>query len=199
LCNSLCSAALAEFLDHAVLQPETPFAERLHVARFVGDEEDGRAVRPQVVYLPHATLAERNIAYGKGLVHDENLRIDMRGDREGEAQHHAGRIGFDRLTDEGPDACEAFDVAEASIDFFPRQAQQRGVEVDIIAAREFGREARPQFQQRRYSTVDLNRPGRGPQNSCNDLKQSTLPRSVSADNAESFAACNRKADLAQSP
>jgi hypothetical protein len=59
-----------------------------------------------------ALLLEVGVAHGQRLVDDEDVGIDMRDDREGEAHGHAGGVGLDGLVDELADIGEGQDVGE---------------------------------------------------------------------------------------
>ena len=63
-----------------------------------------------LVHLAHAALPEIDVADGQGFIHQQDLRVHV--DRHGECQadHHAARIGLDRLIDEVADLGEILDV-----------------------------------------------------------------------------------------
>ena len=77
----------------AVFEPEASGAERFHIGGVVRDEQHGYSRRTHFVDAPHATLAEGNIADSQGLIDNQNARIKMCHNGEGQAQHHARRIG----------------------------------------------------------------------------------------------------------
>ncbi len=109
--------------DPAVVQPHRAIAESLHVAGGVRHEENGDSAGAQFVNLAHAALAEVNVADGEGFVHQQNLGIEMDGDREGEPHDHAAGIGLDRLVDEVADLGEVGDFREPAIHLFGRKAR----------------------------------------------------------------------------
>ncbi len=111
----------------------------------------------KLVDLAHASLAECDIAHREGFIHDQDFGIDMGGHRECEPQDHAGGICPDGLADEVPDLSEALNGGKSCIDFFTREAEQRPIEINVVAAGEFGRKTGAQFQQRREPSMDLDR------------------------------------------
>ena len=129
----LCSVALRYLATTSSASPSsctTPFCSQRHRSHSAFTSlvscETKRIVAPlraQFVNLAHAALAEGDIADREGFVHDQDFRVHVRGHREGQAQHHAGRIGPDRLVDEVPDLGEAFDRGKAGVDFLTRQAR----------------------------------------------------------------------------
>ena len=116
-------------------------ADRLHVADRVRDEQDGDAARAQLVDLAHAALPEVDVADRQRFVHQQDLRIDIDRDREGQPHHHAARIGLHRLIDEVADLGEGRDILVALVDLPRGQPENRAVQVDVVAAGEFRVEA----------------------------------------------------------
>ena len=97
--------------------------------------------------LPKTALPEVDVADRQSFIDQENLRINVDGDREGEANHHAARICFDRLINELADFGKLGDVREPAVYLFGGESEDRRIEIDIIAAGKFGIEARTQFQE----------------------------------------------------
>ena len=77
--------------------------------------------------------------------------------RERQPHHHAARVRLHRLIDEVADLRERLDVAVALVDLPRGEAENRAVQVDVVAPAEFRIEARAQFQQRRDAAVDRHR------------------------------------------
>ena len=124
-------------LDYAaVIEPHDAVAQSFDVGGGVGDEEHGDAAGAQLMNFAHAALAKVDIAHGEGFIHQQNLGVDVNGDGEGEADGHAARIGLDGLVDELADFGEVFDVAVSLVDLAFGEAQNGGVEVDVVAAAE---------------------------------------------------------------
>ena len=174
--------------DLAVLQPERAIAERFHFAGGVRNEQDGDSARAELVNFAQAALAEVDIAHGESFVHQKNFGIDVDRDREGQANHHAARIRLDRLVDEVADLSEFSDVREFAVHLLGGESKNRRVQIDVIAAREFGIEAGAEFEQRRDAAVNVHRAGGGLQNSRADLQQRALAAAILPDDAEGFAA-----------
>ena len=142
-------------IDHAaVIEPQDAVADGLDVADGMRDEEDGDAALAEFVDLAHAALAEVDVADGEGFIHQQDFGIDVDGDGEGQAHHHAAGVGLDRLIDEVADLGEGGDVFVALVDLARGEAQDRAVEIDVIAAAEFGVEAGAEFEQGGDAAVD---------------------------------------------
>ena len=78
-------------------------------------------------------LLEPRIADRQHLVHDENLRVEVRGDRKGQPDVHAAAVALDGGLEELIHFRERDDFVEAAGDLPPRHAQDAAVEVDVVA------------------------------------------------------------------
>jgi len=65
--------------DTAAVQPQSPVADRLHIASRVRDKEHGNSPGSQFVDLSEASLAEVDVPT-QALIDDKDLRINMDGD-----------------------------------------------------------------------------------------------------------------------
>src|ERR1035437_439092 len=187
-------------IDHtAVIQPEHAVADGLDVADGVGDEQDGDAALAEFVDLAHAALTEVNVAHGEGFIDQQDFGIDIDGDGEGEAHHHAAGVRLHRLIDEVADFGEGGDVFVALVDL-PRGEPENGtVEINVVAAAEFGVESGAQFEPGRHASVDTNRTGSGMKDAGDHLQQSAFAGAIFPHNAEGFAALDLEANVVQRP
>ena len=85
------------------------------------------------------------------------------------------------------------------VDFGAAQAQDLAVQVDVLAAGEFGVEAGAQFQQGGDASARHHASGGGLQNPADDLQQGALAAAVGPDQAEHFTLFDLEADIAQRP
>src|SRR5262249_36239540 len=128
------AVGLAHVYQATVIEPEDAIADSFHVADCVRYEQDRNAARAEFVYLAHAALAEVDVAARERFVDEQNLRIDVNCHGERQANYHAAGICFNGLVHEVADFGKAFDVADALVDLLAAEAQDRAVEVDVIAA-----------------------------------------------------------------
>ena len=108
-------------------------------------------VRPclrHVAHLAEALALERGVADGQHLVDDQDLRLEVRRDGEGEPHVHAARVALDRRVEELLDLGEGDDLVELAIDLGLAHAEDGAVEVDVLAAGQLGVEAGADLQQR---------------------------------------------------
>ena len=82
------------------------------------------------------------------LVDDQDLGLEVRGDGEREADVHPARVPLDRRVDEPLDLGELDDLVELRVDLAPPHAEDRAVQVDVLAAGQLGVEAGADLEQR---------------------------------------------------
>src|SRR5699024_7646831 len=125
----------------ALAQHDDPGAELLQHLQLVGDHDHGA---PGLLQLPDALEAlalERLVADREDLVDQEDVRLGVHSDGEGQAQEHARAVVLHVRVDELLDLAEGNDLVEPRVDLLTGHAQDRAVEVDVLAAREIGVEA----------------------------------------------------------
>ena len=179
-----------------MLQPQNVVADGFDVGDGVRHKNDRDAPVAQLMHLAHAAVTEGSVANRESFVDQEHLGIHVDGDREGEPYDHAARVRFHRPLNEIADAGEVFDRLVTAIDFAFRKAEDGGVEIDVVAAGEFGVEARAQFEQGGDASVDGDGAGGGLHNAGDELQGGAFAGAVFADDAENFAAFNSEGQIA---
>ena len=107
---------VAVLADLAVLQPDGPVAQRLHLAQAVGHQHDGDALAAQLVDVVEAAALEALVADRDHLVEQEDLRVHVDGDREPEPHLHAAGVDAHGRVDELADVGEVDDVVDPALD-----------------------------------------------------------------------------------
>jgi hypothetical protein len=125
----------------------------------VRDEQDGPPRVAEVFHPPQTPRLELGVADREHLVHQQDLRLEVRGDREREPDVHAARVAFYRRVDEPLDAGELDDVVEAALDLSTLHAENRPVEVDVLASGQLLVEAGTHFEQAPHAAANLRPPG----------------------------------------
>src|SRR5260221_12987760 len=111
-------------------EPKGPVTERLDVSRGVRYEKNSSSPAAQLVDLPHAALPEVHIAHSEGFIDQQNVRIDVNGNREGKPDGHAARIRLNRLVDEFADFGKVNDRLILRVHLGLRKSQDRAVQLD---------------------------------------------------------------------
>ena len=137
-----------------MFQPQNMVANGLDIGEGVRHEDDSDAASTQLVDPAHTAVAEIGVAHRERLIHEEHLGIHVDGNGESQPHCHAARIRLHRLVDEISDLGELFDCLVAAVDFAFGEAEDGGVQINIVATGEFGVEARAQFEQRGDASVD---------------------------------------------
>ena len=83
-----------------------------HGRHVVADEEHGPPRPATLAHLAEALLLERRVADREHLVDEQDLRLEMRGDRERQAHVHAARVALHRGVEERLDLGERDDLVE---------------------------------------------------------------------------------------
>jgi len=112
-----------------------------HSGEIVGDQ-DGRRARPaQRPDSAEALLLERAITDGEHFVDQQDVGIEVCGDREAEPDVHARRVPLHRHVDKRCNARKLDDLFELGRDLAAPHAQNRAAQVNVLAARELRVEA----------------------------------------------------------
>ncbi len=140
---------------------EAPLAEEQHArteqpdgVHGVADHDDGGATMLQFAHAVEALELEGDVAHGQHFVEQQDLGLDMDGDREAQPHVHARRVELHRRIDEVAYLGELDDLVEALGDLFSGQAQQHAVHVDVFPTRHLLVEAHADAEQRGHPADD---------------------------------------------
>ena len=168
-------------LEPALAQQHRPLAQPLHLGRVVRDEDDRAAALLELEDLAEALALERLVADGEDLVEQEDVGVEMRGDREAEPHVHPRGVGahgpVDRLLELG----EGDDLVEALADLSPLEPVDGAVEEDVLAAAEVGMEAGAELEQRADPAADVDPSRRRLDDPGDQPQQRRLAGAVAAD------------------
>ena len=108
----IASAGVAVELHGAVVDDDRAGAELEDRRQVVRDEHQRDAARDQLAHPLDALVLERGVADAQHLVDEQDVGIEVGGDREAEPRVHAGRVALDLGVDELADAGELDDLVE---------------------------------------------------------------------------------------
>ena len=152
--NSRVHLAILDNLSMA--ENQTPAAEIADNGGIVAHKEDGAPLPRDGAHPPDAFLLKLHIPDSEDLIHNQNLRFQMGGDREGEAHIHPAGIAFDRGVQEFLDVREGDDLVKLSFDLDAHHAKDRAVEENVLPARQFRVKAGADFKQARDLAFEVN-------------------------------------------
>ena len=84
----------------SAVDPDRAVAELRDGRQCVGDEDHRPARVGELLHAPEAAPLELGVADGEHLVHEQDLRLQVRGDGEREPDVHAARVALDGRVDE---------------------------------------------------------------------------------------------------
>ena len=123
----------------------------------------------------------------------------MRGDREGQTHVHSARVVLHWRVDETIDLGKCDDLVELARDLGVLHAEDRSVQIRVLAAGEIPVEAGANLEQRADPSRDLCEPRGRIRNSGEHLQQRRLPRAVATDDSDGITGGNLERDVAKSP
>ena len=148
---------VADRQDVPALDQHRPVTEALDQSHVVRHEEDRLAGVLQAVEHLEALLLERGVAHREHLVHEQHLRVHLRGDREAEPHPHAGGVVLQLEVHELLELGERDDVGEAAAGLGAREAHHHRVDHDVVLRREIRVEADAELDERREPPLDGDR------------------------------------------
>jgi hypothetical protein len=102
------------------------------------DEHGATLVERRLAHFAEALLLKLQITHGEHFVDDQDVGLQMRRDREGEPYVHAARIPLHRGVEEALDLGEGDDLVEFAADLRARHAEDRAIQIDVLATGQFG-------------------------------------------------------------
>jgi len=131
--------------------------------------QDRGAAPSDFLHPPVAFGLKKHISHREGLVHNQNLRLHVNGQSEGQADEHTAGIGFYRLVHKVADFRKIQNFLQFGIHLLPGVAHHGAVHVNILNAGIIHIKTRPQLQKGGNLPVYLHRSRCGGQNSGNNL------------------------------
>ena len=183
----------------AAVHPQRSATQLRNRGHLMAHENDGSSFASDVTHLRQAALLELRVADGEHLIDDQDVRLEVRGNREREAEIHAAGISLHRRINKTCDAGEFDDLVETALDVAPVHAKDGAVQEDVFAPRQLGMKARPDFEQCAEAAVHGRFTGRRQRDAGKHLEQRALAGAVAADDAERLSMRNVERDVAQRP
>ena len=153
-----------------IARPSSPHWPAVEQDRAVAEPRDRcmlwetkSTVRPELPNVLHATEApplELGVADGEHLVDEQDLGLEVRGDRERESHVHPARVALHRRVEERRSTPANSTISsKLACDLAAPHPEDRAVQVDVLAAGQLGVEAGADLEQAADAAADL-RPAR---------------------------------------
>ncbi|MBA7478172.1 hypothetical protein ES707_13593 [subsurface metagenome] len=175
------------------------FAKGLYSARVMRDKEYGDALFVELPEAANAFMLKVCVAYGKGLVNNQDLWVQAGGHREAKPHIHAGGICSERLIHEVAELGEANDVGHFCLEFVARETKQSAIEHHVLAPGELRVKSHAQLQQCSHLALHTEVAGAWFGRARKNLKQCGFPCTINTNNADGAAASDVKCYIAESP
>ena len=190
----------AREFDQAFFEDDTAVRQRGDLTQVMADKQDGapRGVR-HVTHLAQAFLLEGMVPHRQHFVHDEDFRLEVGGDGEGEAHIHAAAVALDGGVEKALDLGEGDNLIELAGDLRARHAEDGTVEVDVLPTAELGMESGADLKQTGDPAPQLDAAGGGLGDAGKYLQQRGFARAVATDDAQHLAGFHLKRNILQRP
>ncbi len=185
---------IADHGDLAVDEHHRPVAVLADLLDRMGDEHDRLAFVVPARELAEAAVLEGAVADGERLVDEQDVRVGLDADGEGETGAHTRReVAKGHLT-EARDAGELEHRLGPRLDPGPLDAEHDAAEGDVGARREVGVEADAELDHRSDASADVDRPRVDRVDVGEQADQRALAGAVGADDAEELALLDVEGD-----
>jgi hypothetical protein len=181
------------------VQEDAARAEVLHRGHVMADEQDRAPLLGHLLDPPQALVLESDVADREDLVDDQDLRLQVGGDREGEPDVHPAGIVLDLRVEEPLDLGEGDDLVEFAVDLVLPHAENRAVQVDVLAARELEVEPGADLEQRGEPAANAGRAAARLGDPAEDLQERRLARAVPPEDAHDLAGLDLERDVLERP
>jgi hypothetical protein len=183
--------------ETAFVDPDRAAAVVPDLREGVRDEED-RLSRLAEVFDPRTALHLKALVPDRErLVDEQNVGLDVGGDRERETGRHAGRISADRRVDELLELRPLDDTRRPAAHLGPREAEQRALEHDVLPPGQLPVKAQTELEKRRCATHHDDAASARRHHAGDEAQQRALACSVAADDADRLAGPHLERHLAQ--
>ena len=165
----------------------------------MANKQDCSAEPRYVLNFLQTFLLKLRITDRQHLVDDQDLRLQMRRDGEGQAHIHSATVALDRRVEEFLDLGKGDDLIELARDLLPAHAEDRAIQEDVLATGQFGVKAGADLEQAADAAAQPHPPLGRLGDAAEDLEQRALAGSVAADDADDLALLDLEADILQRP
>jgi len=162
-------------------------------------KQHGAPLLGNVAHFPQALALKIRVADSQHFIHHQNLRFQMRRDRESEPQVHAAGIAFDRSVNELSDFRKIDNFIKAGQYFFAGHAQNRAVEKDILPSGQFRMKASAHFQQRAHAPAQFAIAFGRVRDARENLEQGAFTGAVAPDDAKRLSLPDVESDVLERP
>ena len=153
----------------------------------MGGEDEALAISPPAVEHLVGLLAKGPVSDRQDLVDEEEVAVELRGDRKGQALAHAGGELLHLCLDEVLELRKGDDLVEALLQLRPAEADDRPIQEDVLAHRELVVHSRAQLEHGSEPPAHATGARGGAIDAGEDAEERALARAVIPDQPEGLA------------
>src|SRR6266850_603889 len=154
---------------------------------------------PDILHLVKTFALKVDVADGEDFIHDQDLGLEVRGDREGEPDVHATRVVLHRRVGEFLDLGKGQDLVELVVELGLAHAEQGTAQIRVLSPGQLRVETSSDFEEGADATVKLRASFRGIRDPGENLEQRALARAVGPDDADYLPASDLERGVPQGP
>src|ERR1035437_3392697 len=109
----------------------------------------------RALHLSQTFLLELRIPHRQHFIHDKYLRLQMRSHRKSKANIHTAGIALDRGVEKSFHFGKGDNFIKFTFNLGLAHAQDRAIEIDVLAPSQLGMKAGADFQQTRHPPIDF--------------------------------------------
>src|SRR5271166_5728505 len=118
-------------------------------------EQDGAPLLScNVMHLPETLLLKFRVAHCEHFFYDQDFRLQMGSDGEGEPHIHTAAVAFHWRIEEFFDLSERNDLVELCLNLGAAHPENRTIQIDVLASGQFRVKAGADFKQAGHATFD---------------------------------------------
>ena len=184
---------------HVPVEIQRAFAQAGDRLQVVRDEEDRDPLFLELQHPLDAALLKPHVADAEHLVDQEDVGLEVRGDREPETRVHPRRVALHRRVDELRQAGELDDLVELPRDLAALHVQDGALEINVLAAGQVGMESGRDLDERADAPMNLAAPARRRDDPVQQLQRGRFAGAIRSDDPQRFAPLHLERHVADGP
>ena len=181
------------------IEKERLRAQGFHHPDVMAHEDDCFALFLKLLDAPNAPVLKDRVAHRQSLVHQQQVRVDVNGGGERQADKHAARVRLHGLIDEVADLGKRLDGWDAGANLLGRESHDGPLHHDVLAAGELRVEPRAQLEERRHPALHGDPAVSRLDDAGDHLQERALAGTVHADDPQRGALPDLNGDVPESP
>src|SRR5467141_4831650 len=179
--------SMAVHTNLARVNPYPAVRETPNLIELMRDEDDCASCAGDIAHLAEAFFLEIYVPDSQDFIDEENLRLEVSSNSEGQADVHARGVVLYGGVNEFFELGEGHDFVELALDFALAHAEDDAGEKRVFVAGQLGMKAGADFEERADTAVNLRPTSSGAGDAREDFQKSGFASAVAANEAEDFS------------